>query len=58
MITQSKALYLPSSHIVGMNLFFFIYLFVCTGSLLLHAGFLYLQKMGITLQLQCVGFSC
>ena len=39
--------------------FFNIYLFIfgCTGSLLLHAGFLQLWQVGPTLQLQCMCFS-
>ena len=40
-----------------------IYLFGCAGSLLLHAGFLYLQRAGATLcggvrASHCGGFSC
>ena len=48
---------------LGLFYFFFltcthcyIYLFGRTGSLLLHAGFLELQKVGATLYLQCMGF--
>lgn len=35
---------------------FFIFILHCTGSLLLHTGFLQLSQMRATLQLQYMGF--
>ena len=44
-------------------IYLFIYLFGCVGSLLLHAGFLWLRRAGATLRCvarapHCSGFSC
>ena len=43
--------------------FFFKFIFVCVGSLLLHVGFLYLRRAGATLGCgaqasHCSGFCC
>ena len=38
-------------------IFLSLFSICCTGSLLLHSGFLQLWRVGTTLQLQCMGFS-
>ena len=60
----SKNIYIPNMITFFLKFYLFIYLiFGCVGSLLLHAGFLCLQRAGSTFRCgtrasPCSGFSC